>query len=489
MHVGMNYINGSFCPHSPDFSSLNPCTELEVGLYPISGHEEVREAVDSARCAFDKWRKLSRVKRAEYFDTLSQLVKANQSRLAEAISIETGKNLNEANAEVVEALHMCQYAAASGRQPYGRMVASELSEKDSWTFRKPKGVVAVISPWNFPLAIGSFWCSAPAIVEGNCVVHKPSEYTPMVAQIAAELYDQAGFPPGVYNLIHGMDATGRELVRDNHVDVILFTGSAEVGREIRGVCAQSWNKTCSCELGSKSAVMAFEDGDIDLAVDVSVASAFKLSGQRCVSASRLLVQRSMLQDFVDEYVDKVSGLKVGDPFEKPAPYFGPLISSEAVKKVEYYNNLVANDSDVKVLLQGHRMNRDGYFLTPTVYQCEWADKPFLKQEVFGPHVAIIPFDDIDHAIQIYNDTDYGLALGAVTDDFRKHRQLAVECDTGMLYINGGSIAAESHQVFGGVKKSGNGYKSAAGTYLAVTEEIVVTTNYEEGKISWAQGMK
>ncbi len=495
-YVGMNYIDGDFCSTRPDFLDENPATEESLGMFPNSSEKEVLEAVAAARKAFKTWKKLSRVHRAEYFDKLAQLMKRDHQKLVDVISLETGKNVNESHAEVVEAMHMCQVAASAGRQSFGEVISSELDLKDAYVERKPKGVVAVISPWNFPLAIGSFWCSAPSIVEGNCVVHKPSELTPMTAQIACELYNEAGFPPGVYNMVHGAGTTGESLV---HADVncILFTGSAEVGQLIRQHCASTWNKTCSCEMGSKSAVMVFDDGSMDLAIDVSIASAFKLSGQRCVSSGRILVQRNILRDFTERFIGKVSKLRTGNPFEDDSPYasgdqifYGPLISREQMNRVKKFNLLVEDDNDAVVLYSmPNDLRRNGHYLNPFVYRVEWADKPYLKQEVFGPHVALIPFNDIDDAIRIYNDTDYGLALGVVTDDFRKHRILKQECDTGMLYINGPSIGAESHLPFTGIKKSGNGFSSAAGTFEAVTEKIAVTINYEENKIQHAQGMK
>jgi aldehyde dehydrogenase (NAD+) len=444
---------------------------------------DVEAAVAKAREAFKTWRKVSRVERADLFDKLAQLVKRDHEALKVMISRETGKNLNESHAEVVEALHMIQTAVSLGKNPCGTVIASELNTKDAYVMRKPKGVVAIISPWNFPLAIGSTWCAAPALIEGNTVVHKPSELTPVIAQMMADLYVEAGFPDGVYNIIHGDGQTGSDLVRDD-VNVILFTGSAEVGQDIRQHCASTWHKTCSCEMGSKSAVITFADGDLDLAVDVSIASAFKLSGQRCVSSGRLLVQRSVCQEFMGKFVRKARQLSGGSPFDLPVPYYGPLISEAQVDRVDDYITMIEEDDHAVILV--HRVRLD-YLISPCVYTCEWADKPYLKEEIFGPVVAIIPFNDIDDAIRIYNDTEYGLALGVITDDYRKHRIIRDECDTGMLYINGGSVAAESHLPFGGVKKSGNGYKTAMGTVEAVTEEIAVTVNYEHG-ISWAQGM-
>ena len=445
------------------------------------------KAVQVAREAFSEWRATSRVKRAEYFDNLSQLLKEHHEKFKNLISVETGKNLNEAHAEVIEALHMCQYAAASGRQPYGEVIASEISDKDAKVIRKPKGVIGIIAPWNFPMAIGSFWSAAPALVEGNTVVHKPSELTPRIADLVAQVYNEAGFPKGVYNVVHGDHTTGEHLVQNDDVNAFLFTGSAEVGQIIKEHCAKTW-KTCSTECGSKSSVIVFEDGDQDLAVDLCLASAFKLSGQRCVSSSRLLVQRGVLDKFIDSFLEKVKlNVTTGDPFTDPAPFYGPLISKEQLDKVKMYNDMVLNDDDAVALLKARTDNENGYFITPFVYTCEWSDKRFLKEEVFGPHVAIVPFDTVEDAIRIYNDTDYGLALGVVSNDYRVHRKCEQECTTGMLYINGGSIAAESHLPFSSWKKSGNS-ASASATWKAVTHTMAVTTNYEDG-ISWAQGMK
>lgn len=485
-----HYINGWWIDclmHAEVIDNINPSTEEVLGRFPKATQVNVADAVAAARKAQKKWRQVSRVERAERFYKVADLLMKHHDKIMHAISLETGKNLNEAHAEILEAQHMALYVAGTGRLPFGEVVASEIAAKESIVIRKPKGVVAVISPWNFPLAIG-FWCSIPSIVEGNCVVQKPSELTPLTAQYAAEIYDEAGFPAGVFNLIQGDGETGAELVKAD-VDVILFTGSAEVGQQIRRHCAGTWHKTCSCEMGSKSAVMVFGDGDFDLALDACIASSFKLSGQRCVSAGRILIERSIYGKFCDVFVERVKQqVVVGDPFDTPAPYCGPLISHEHTERVLKFNEMVVADNDAKILIPGCRMDKGFNFVSPFVYQCEWSDKPFLKQEVFGPNVSLIPFNDTDDAIRIYNDTDYGLSLGVISDDFRKHRQLRNECRAGMLYLNGGSIAAESHLPFGGVGKSGNGWKSAAGTYKAVTDEMVVTTNFEN-KIQWAQGMR
>lgn len=487
MYIGQNYINGKYQPHRQDFGSINPATEEEIGKFPNSKEHEVNEAVEVAKEAFYKWREVSRVQRAQHFDRLAQLVKRDLNRIAKAISVETGKTLNESRAEIVEALHMAQYTFGKGREPYGEVVASELAERDAYILRKPKGVVAIIAPWNFPFAIGGFWCAAPAILEGNTVVFKPSEDTPMVGQITAELYDEAGFPPGVFNMVHGDGSAGGFLAKHKHVNHICFTGSAEVGQLIRQECANSWHKTCSCELGSKSAVMVFADADMDLALSACLNSAFKLSGQRCVSSGRLLIEQDIYDKFIAGFVKMAASVQIGDPMSDKEILFGPLINKQQFERVQTYNHMTVNDSHCHVLLEGKKPEGKGYFLTPHVYSCEWANKPYLKQEVFGPHVAIIPFKNIDHAISIYNDTDYGLALGVVTNDFKKAREVRNRADFGMGYWNGGSIAAESHLPFGGVKKSGNGFPSAAGTFRAVTHEVSWSVNH--GGMSFPQGLK
>lgn len=496
-YVGMNFINGEWQAARPDFSSYNPSTENEIGVFPQSTNEEVTKAVQAARKAQPAWRSLSRINRAEYFDRLAQIIKKETPHLVKCISQETGKTKNESLAEVNESLHMVQFTFGKGREPYGEVVASEIALKDSYIIRKPKGVVAVISPWNFGWAIGGFWCAAPALLEGNTVVFKPSEDTPVIGQIIAELYKEAGFPPGVFNLIHGDGKVGDTLVRSD-VDHICFTGSAEAGQSIRRVCADSWHKTCSCELGSKSAVMVFADGDMELALNAAIASAYKLSGQRCVSASRILVECSIIVEFAEKFVEMSKRVKVGDPLdeENPDVMMGPLINRKQLNRVVEFNHLAACDAHTQVLLGTATGSGcaapvgKGYFLTPFVYTTKWQfpeKRPFLAQEVFGPHVALIPFDGLDEAIDIYNDTEFGLALGVVTSDFKKAREIRERCDFGLGYWNSGSIAAESHVPFSGVKKSGVGGGSAAATFDAVSHKVTWTVNH--GPLSFPQGLR
>lgn len=464
---------------------MNPATEEVIGEFPVGGAKEVEDACAAASSSFDRWRRTSRVIRGDYFHRLARLIEDRRESLTRAISLETGKSLNESLAEVNEALHMTQYVAGQGRMPCGEVIASEIADRDSYVVRKPKGVVAVVSPWNFPLAIGGFWCAAPALLEGNTVVFKPSEDTPMVGQMIAELYHDAGFR-GEFNLVHGDGSTGELLVNHPAVKHILFTGSVAVGNFIKKACALQ-NKTCSCEMGSKSAVVVCGDADVDLAVSATVASAFKLTGQRCVSAGRVLVQRSMLRKFLPPLVEAVEGLKFGDPLSRPAPFAGPVINKIQLERVARYNEAARQDRTVEVFVKPTRPEGKGYFVTPMVYQTEWADKSFLKEEVFGPHLAVIPFDTVERAIDIYNDTAYGLSLGVLTDDYRTMRKFRDECDAGMMYFNLGTIGAESSLPFGGVKASGYGWGSATATFDSVVHKVAVTVNHSH-TLNFPQGM-
>ena len=508
-YEGKNYIDGEWTNTERMYSKLNPSTGKALGAFPITEKEEVSRALVAARKAFHSWKKVSRFTRSDYLNRVAQIIEKRKEELAKVISLETGKNYNESIAEVNEALHMAQFAFGSGRYSHGEAVSSEIAEKDAYMLRKPKGVIAIVTPFNFPLAIGMFWNAAPALVEGNTIVIKPSEDAPMSTQMAVRIYEEAGIPHGVVNMVHGDGSTGDLLVRGD-CDHICFTGSADVGQHIRKVAAESWHKTTSCELGSKSACIIFDDVEYSLSVPAAIASAFKLSGQRCVSSGRILVQRTIYDEFAKKFAEEASKLKTGNPlrsslgtsgcpdgivWEELVPnedvYYGPIINEQGFTKIRAFNKMVTDDPQAEVLLQPvYTGEGKSYYSTPMVYKTEWrgAEAQYLRNEVFGPHVAIIPFDTIEDAIRIYNDTEYGLAVGVLTNDFRKARIMRDECDAGMIYWNGGSIAAESHLAFGGVKKSGNGFPSAARTFRAVTHEISWTVNHAD-QITFPQGMK
>ncbi|MEX2186446.1 MAG: aldehyde dehydrogenase family protein [Pirellulales bacterium] len=489
---GRHLIDGAWREASAEtFENRNPARTSELlGVYPLGDAADVDAAVVAARRAFVPWRRTSRIRRGELFDNLARLIQRDLDELAAVMARENGKLLNEARAEIVEGLHMVQYVFGTARQPTGEVVASEIESKDLYVRRKPRGVVAVITPWNFPFAV-PLWMLAPSLLEGNTVVFKPSEETPEIGERLARLFVEAGFPAGVVNLVHGIgEQCGDALARHADVDVVCFTGSYNVGSHVRRLAAESDHKTCACEMGSKSAVIVCDDANLDLAVQAAVLSAFKTTGQRCVSAGRVLVHERIFDRFTESFVARAAALRFADPFD-PSAFAGPLVNQSGLDKVLYYNKL-AREESATVLLDGGRIDADerggGYFASAFVYRQE--HRPgvrTIREEVFGPHLALIPFRDDDHAVEIYNDTPYGLSMAVITEDYRRWRYYRDECDYGMGYVNLPCIGAEVHLPFGGVKRSGNGQPSAAALVDAVTHRTAFTVNHAR-EIAMAQGM-
>ena len=291
----------------------------------------MRRSLRPAR-RFPAWRRTSRIRRGELFLKLAELIRGEIDALAAVLAQESGKILDEARAEVVEGLHMVEYVFGTARQPIGTVLESEIAAKDLYVRRKPRGVVAVITPWNFPFAV-PLWMIGPSLLEGNTVVFKPSEETPAIGERLVRLFDEAGFPPGTINLVHGLgEEVGAALAGHPDVDVVCFTGSYQVGSQIRRLAAESDHKTCALEMGSKSAVIVCEDANLDLACDAAVLSAFKTTGQRCVSAGRILVHEKVFDQFANGFCDRTRRLKFGDPFDRTS-FAGPLINQAAVDKV------------------------------------------------------------------------------------------------------------------------------------------------------------
>jgi len=490
---GKNFINGRWVDsHSgKSFESRNPANRDEVlGTFPASNATDVAEAVQAARKAYPAWRATSRIKRGEVFDQFVQLVKKDHEDLSRLMARECGKALNESRADVTEGIHMAQYVFGLTRMPAGEVIASEIAEKDAYMRRHPKGVVAAITPWNFPFAI-PLWLLGPSLVEGNTVVFKPSEETPLMGEKVTEYLERAGIPPGVLNLVQGDgEGPGRPLVAHPDVDVVAFTGSFDVGSEIRKVCAGSPHKMAVCEMGGKNAVIILDDADMAIALSAAVLSAYKTTGQRCVSSGKIIVHEKLYTKFCEEFVKLSRRVVVGDPLNEKT-FMGPLINESGRKKMEGYNDLARQEGG-RVLLEGGRPGgveyEKGWYVSPFVYQMDHhPESRVLREEVFAPNIAIVPFRTIDQAIAIYNDTDYGLALAVITEDYRKARRIREECDYGLGYVNLPSIGAEVHLPFGGVKKSGTGMPSAATLIDAVTHRTAWTVNHA-AEIKMAQGL-
>lgn len=461
-----------------------------IGVFPDSNSKDAEQAVEAARKAFPAWRSLSLITRGEFIDRFTQIVKADLEGLARLMAREMGKSINECRADVTEGIHMAQHFFGRARMPYGDVVSSEIAEKDSFMLRHPKGVVAVIAPWNFPFAI-PVWLVIPSLFAGNTVVFKPAEDTPLSGQKLVEYFEQAGLPAGALNLIQGEGSrAGWPLVVHPEVEVILFTGSYEVGAKIKEAVAKDWRKMAACEMGGKNAIIVFNDANLEMAANACVISAFKTSGQRCTAASRLLVQDNILKAFTARFLELAERVNIGDPLDAKT-FMGPVINQAAVDKILSYNELAVKEG-ARVLKKGGRLKGGiydkGYFLSPFIYTMEHnPDSRVLREEVFGPHAAIIPFHSIDDAIRIHNDCDYGLSMSVITEDYRKAARVRDECQYGVGYHNLPCIGAEVHLPFGGVKKSGTGLPSATTLLDVVSHRTAWSVNNAQ-EIKLAQGL-
>ncbi len=490
--TAQNYINGEWVGSDKTFQSLNPANRDHiVGAVPLASRSQVRDAVLAAKSAFPGWKNKSWVQRGEIVDNLAQLIKRDLEELSRMVTIECGKPINEGRADVVEALHMAQYVAGLSRLPIGHAISSEIPAKDAYILRKPKGVVGVITPWNFPFAI-PLWGILPAVLAGNTVVFKPSEETPVVAHKLARLFEEAGFPRGVINTVHGMgEDTGDALVKDPDVNVMLFTGSLAVGKMIQQSAAAEVHKFVVTEMGGKNATIVLDDANLDIAVNAAVLGAFKTTGQRCVTSGRLIVDSQVEPKFTEMFLDKVKRIKIGDGLRDDV-FMGPLISQEGVKKWKHHN-AKAKEEGGEILHDGQELTSGDYakgnFVEPFVYRFKnyKQDTFCLREEAFSPHVAIIGVNGIEEAVRVYNDTKYGLAMAVITEDYRKFRYVRDNADYGLGYVNLPSIGAEVHLPFGGVKGSGNGHPAAEGAIEAVTHKVAFTVNHAN-EIVMAQGL-
>ncbi|GAB3031238.1 aldehyde dehydrogenase family protein [Natronobiforma cellulositropha] len=495
-----HYVDGEWVDgRGETFESENPATGETLATVARATEPEVDTALAAAEAAFEEWRALSYIDRAEFLWDIYHELRERHDELGEVVTLECGKEISEGRADVTEAWHMVEWAAGNARHPHGDVVPSEIPGKDAYMRRKPRGVVGCITPWNFPVAI-PFWHMAIALVEGNTVVWKPAEQTPWCGQLIAEMIEDAGIPPGVFNMVQGFGDAGATIVEDPRVDTVLFTGSAEVGHEIGRKVGGEPGKLAACEMGGKNAIVVTEHADLDLAVDAAVMSSFKTTGQRCVSSERLIVHEDHYEEFSARFVEVAESIAVGDPLD-PDTFMGPVIEASHVEKIRKHNELAVREG-AEVLVDRFELGADelptaggegsfenGHWVGPFVYEIEYdPDLRCLTEECFGPHVALLEYSgDIDRALEVHNATPYGLAGAIISEDYRQLNAFRDRAEVGLAYANLPCIGAEVQLPFGGVKKSGNGYPSAREAIEAVTERTAWTLNNAR-EIEMAQGL-
>ncbi len=453
------------------FAAVDPATGEEICQVGQGGAEDIARAVASAQAAMDgPLRKVHAAKRSALMNALAELVKANGDELAELESLDNGKPLAAAKGDVAATVNHLRYFAGWPTKIEGETIPVSARDVLCYTVREPVGVCGQIIPWNFPLVMAA-WKVAPALAAGCAIVLKPAEQTPLTALRLGELALEAGLPEGTLNVVTGDGETGAALVDDPGVAKIAFTGSTVVGREIAAKCGRTL-KRVTLELGGKSPNIILPDADLDRAVKGSFQGIYFNSGQACNAGSRLFVARELFEQVVDGLAQFAGDAKVG-PGLDPDSEFGPLVSAEQFERVKgYIDSGIAEGAEA--VAGGSPENGDGYFVAPTLFTGVEDGMRIAREEIFGPVLVAMPFDDLDEVAARANDTEYGLAAGVWTRDISHAHKLAAMLKAGSVYINtwgGGDPAAP----FGGYKASGIGREKGHANLDAYLETKTVWT--------------
>jgi acyl-CoA reductase-like NAD-dependent aldehyde dehydrogenase len=456
-----NFIGGEWVDSrsGSTFISVNPADHGDViGEFPASSVADVADAVAAAQAAYRSWSRLPAPKRGEILFRVARLLAEHKEELARLMTREMGKVLPEARGDVQEAIDVAYYMAGEGRRLFGQTVPSEMPDKFAMAVRVPVGVAGIITPWNFPVAIPA-WKMFPALICGNTVVFKPASDTPACAARFVELLAGGGIPDGVANMVTGSGSeVGNAIVDHPEVRLIGFTGHTETGVEISTRAAKTL-KRVSLELGGKNPIVIWEDADLDLALDSVVWSAFGTSGQRCTAASRLIVHRRIHDRFVDALRARVAALVLGDGLDEQTDV-GPVINDRAVERIAAYAAIGRGEAELVI---GGEPAREGAlargsFFQPTIFAEARPDARIAQEEIFGPLTTVIPVDSWEQAVGVVNGVKYGLSTSLFTRDINLAFRSIRDFESGIGYVNHGTIGAEAHLPFGGVKATGNGHR-------------------------------
>lgn len=464
-----NYIGGKWqkAENGATFPSLNPANNEEIiGHFAASTEADVDKAVKAAAHAFPGWKKTPAPHRAEIILKAAHLLEEHKEELATIMVKEMGKVIKEARGDVQEAIDMAKYMAGEGRRLFGHTTPSELPNKFAMAIRQPIGVVGLITPWNFPIAIPS-WKLFPALICGNSVVLKPASDTPLCALKLVQIVIEAGVPPGVVNFITGPGGkAGMALVEHPLVRAISITGSTAVGKRVAGRCGELM-KRISCELGGKNAICVMDDANIELAVDGAIWGAFGTAGQRCTAASRIIVHKKVYNEFKEALLEKTKSLKLGNGLD-PSVQVGPVINKSQLASINNYVD-VGQKEGAKLLCGGKILDSGefstGCFHEPTIFADVNPKMRIAQEEIFGPVTAIIPVNNYEEAIVVANGTEYGLSLSMYTEDVNQAFRAMDDLESGIVYINAPTIGAEIQLPFGGIKQTGNGHREAGITAI------------------------
>jgi acyl-CoA reductase-like NAD-dependent aldehyde dehydrogenase len=467
-----HYIGGQWIASESGqwFETKNPTTGDVLARFPKGTRADVHKAIDAAEAAYPAWRKMPPPKRGVILLRAAQIMRARKDELGALVSSEMGKVIAEGRGDVQEAIDFLEYIAGEGRRLLGETTPSELPNKFCMTVRQPIGVVGCITPWNFPVAI-PIWKIGAALISGNTIVFKPASLTPLCVARLAEIFEEAGLPPGVLNVVTGSGRTvGMEIVENPRVKAISFTGGVPAGKEIYAAAAREL-KPVELELGGKNPQIVMEDANLELALDGILFGAFGTAGQRCTATSRLILHAPIYDRFLKMLVDRTEALNIGDPLD-PRTDVGPVIDRSSGESIMAYIEI--GKQEARLITGGERLTGGlydgGFFIKPTIFETAHGTR-ISTEEIFGPVLSVIKVRDFDEAIRVANDVDYGLSSSIYTKDVNRAFRAVEELETGITYINAPTIGAEVHLPFGGTKHTGNGGREAGTSAVDEFTEI------------------
>jgi alpha-ketoglutaric semialdehyde dehydrogenase len=473
----MNFVNGKWVESAGTRHAerRNPANlEDVIGIVALSTAEETRAAIQKAAAAFPAWRSTPAPVRGRIIARAGQIMMQRKDELARILTREEGKTLSDASGEILRSINVLDYMAGEGKRIGGEMLPSELSRNFAYTLKQPLGVVACITPWNFPVAI-PVWKIAPALVAGNTVIFKPATITAFTAMKVVEIFEEAGVPPGVLNMVLGAGSeVGDELINSPAVKAVSFTGSNEIGAALYAQGAKRLKKV-QCEMGGKNPIVVLEDADLGLAVESTLQGAFYSTGQRCTATSRAVVVDSIADEFVRRLAQRTSELKVGDGLQ-PGVHVGPLVDESQLKTVLSYLE-IGRQEGAKVVCGGDRLrggNYDrGWFVAPTIFDHVKRDMRIAREEIFGPVLSVLRVKDYEEALEIANDVIYGLSSSIYTNNVAHIFDFIDRIESGITHVNSATTGGEAQMPFGGVKGTGVGLREQGNVALDFFTELKV----------------
>jgi acyl-CoA reductase-like NAD-dependent aldehyde dehydrogenase len=491
MKAYQNFIGGEWVASTSNkrVPNINPANKDDVlGEAPLSTRAEAVAAAEVAAQAFREWRRVPAPKRGEIVTRAARIMAERKEEIARALSREEGKLLAESRGEMQRTINIMEFCGSHGRRLNGETIPLELADNFGYTIKQPLGVAALITPWNFPVAIPA-WKIAPALVAGNTVVFKPATLTPETAGMVVQCFVDAGLPPGVLNMVYGSGGeVGTALIDHPAVKVVSFTGSTEIGLNVyeraarRGIRAQ-------CEMGGKNPVIVLEDADVDLAVAGVAAGAFGSTGQRCTATSRVILMHPVADAFLEKLVNAAGKMRLGDPLEAGVD-MGPSVDESQMQKVLEYIDIGKREG-AELLCGGERPTdgalSKGFFVQPTVFDRVRPDMRIAREEIFGPVLSVIRVESFEEAMAAANASDFGLTSSIYTRDAARMFRYIDEIETGMTHVNSPTLGGEAQLPFGGMKATGVGPREQGNeVFDFYTETKVVYIDYtgakREGKL-------